>query len=143
MTFSSTEFIQKCHVRSSQNDFAPSHNLLPLPILWQVTRFLWHLWQATRFLWHVTVTTKVGSNWNKLVGVVVSLETSLPKVQNHWIDLFQGLSVVVKGVEDKANALLGMHWASADNFWMWMEPCGTPLPKACPWAPSQNVLLSP
>ena len=48
----------------------------------------------------------VRSNWNtKMVGAVVALEAMIPTVQNQLVALFQGLSTVVKEVEDKANAL--------------------------------------
>ena len=52
-----------------------------------------------------TLQDLIGSNWNKLVGVVGTLEAALPMVQTQLMDLYQGLSVMVEGVEDKANAL--------------------------------------
>ena len=51
------------------------------------------------------VMTTIGSNWNKMVGTVLSLESTLPTVQKQLVELFGGLAVVVEGVEDKANAI--------------------------------------
>ena len=47
----------------------------------------------------------LGGNWNKLVGVVGTLEATVPVIHNQCIELFQGLSGMLEGVEDKANAL--------------------------------------
>jgi hypothetical protein len=49
--------------------------------------------------------TLLGANWNKLVGVVGVMEATLPVVQSQCVNMFEGLSTMLEGVEDKANAL--------------------------------------
>jgi hypothetical protein len=53
----------------------------------------------------VTWETLLSNNWNKLVGVVGSLEAAVPTLQSQCTGLIQGLTEAFESVEDKANAL--------------------------------------